>query len=101
MKWKVQYRKKGDNIFRFEVVDVHFEAKNDVKKWWLSKTSTFIDFLDSKTIGGSRQDNEWVNCFRVDINGSTPTIPFFGDEYGNALKYDGGQKVLDELNKKK
>jgi hypothetical protein len=65
VKWTIQYKKKGDNTIRTEVVDVHFDKKNDVKKWWLSKTSTFIDNIGSKTIGGYRQDNEWVNCIKL------------------------------------
>jgi hypothetical protein len=65
MKWKIQYRKKGDVNIKTEIVDIHFEKKNDVKNWWLSKTSTFVDFLGSKTVGGSRQDNEWVNCSKI------------------------------------
>ena len=48
-----------------EVVDVHFEKKSDVKKRWWSKMSTFVDFLGSKTIGGHRQDYEWINCSKT------------------------------------
>ena len=65
MKWKVQYRREGDTNMLTEVVDVHFEHKNDVKRWWLSKMSTFVDCIGSKTVGGYRQDYEWVNCIKI------------------------------------
>jgi hypothetical protein len=65
MLWKIQYRTKGDNNFKTEIVDVHFDKKNDVKKWWLSKTSTFVNCIGSKTVGGYRQDGEYVNCFKI------------------------------------
>lgn len=58
----MQYRKRGDSKLLQEIVDVHFDKKCDVKKWWLSKTSTFVDNLGSKIVGGNRQDYEWVNC---------------------------------------
>lgn len=32
MKWKIQYRTKGDVNIKTEIVDVHFEKKGDVKK---------------------------------------------------------------------
>lgn len=56
MKWTIQYRTKGDNNIKTEIVDVHFDKKNDVKKWWLSKTAGY----------GYRQDNEWLNCKKMD-----------------------------------
>ncbi len=65
MKWKIQYRIKGSNNIRTEVIDVYFDKKNDVKNWWLGKTSTFVDYIGSKTIGGLRQDNEFINCFKI------------------------------------
>ena len=34
---------------------------------------------------------------RKPYNGSTPDIPFFGDEYANALKY-GSEKVMEDWN---
>ena len=37
--------------------------------------------------------------YNVRPNGSTSDMPFFGDEYLNALKYDGGQRILDDLSK--
>lgn len=65
MKWKIQYRIKGCNDIKTEIVDVHFDKKNDVKDWWLSKTSTFINCVDSTIVGGHRQDKEWINGIRL------------------------------------
>ena len=31
------------------------------------------------------------------VNGSVPVLPFFEDEYVNALKYDGGKEIKKEL----
>ena len=62
MKWEIQYRKKGDNGIKNEVVDVHFENKNDVKRWWIGKSKVFVDSIGSKTIGTYRDDKEFINC---------------------------------------
>ena len=65
MKWKIQYQIKGDNNIKIEVADVHFDKKSDVKKWWLSKTSTFINCVHNTIIGGNRQDKEFINCHQI------------------------------------
>lgn len=62
MKWTVRYRIKGDNVIKTEVVETHFERRNDVKRWWLGLKSKFVNCVDSKTIGGNRQDFEFVNA---------------------------------------
>lgn len=67
MEWKIQYRTKGNVNIKTEIVDIHFDKKSDVKKWWLSKSSSFVDFTGNKTIGGFCQDNEFVNCSKVII----------------------------------
>lgn len=35
------------------------------------------------------------NMQQKPANGSTPNIPFFGDEYSNALKY-GDEKIMKD-----
>ena len=62
MKWDIQYRVKGNNKIFTESVDVSFTDKREVQQWWKSKSKTFIDCIDSKTIGGYREDKEFVNC---------------------------------------
>jgi len=64
MRWTIQYRKKGENIIKTEVVETHFERKNDVKGWWLGLKSKFVNCIDNKTIGGNRQDFEFINAFQ-------------------------------------
>lgn len=66
MKWSVQYRVKGDTQIRTEVVDVHFTRKHDVKTWWLNKSLTFVNCIGSDTVGGYRQDKEYINCIKVE-----------------------------------
>ena len=66
MKWNIQYRVKGDNTILNEIVDLHFEKKNDVKKWYISKTSTFVNCSDNNIIGGLHQDIEYVNCKKLE-----------------------------------
>lgn len=65
MKWNIQYRIKGTSEIKTEIVDVHFNKKNEVKDWWLSKTSIFVDCIGSKIVGGYRQDKEWINCKKI------------------------------------
>ena len=36
MKWKIQYRKKGDNAIKTEVVDLLLTNREQVKNWVLS-----------------------------------------------------------------
>jgi hypothetical protein len=67
MRWKVFYRIKGDINIKSEIVDVHFEKKSDVKRWWLSKSITFVKCLKyCTTVGGYRQDKEFINCSKVE-----------------------------------
>lgn len=61
-KWVIQYRIKGDSKIITEVADVHFTSKRDVQKWWINKSKKFIDCIGSKTVGGYREDKEFLNC---------------------------------------
>ena len=61
MKWYIQYRIKGDNKILTESVDVSFTDKREVQQWWKGKSKTFVDCIGSKTIGGYREDKEFIN----------------------------------------
>ena len=62
MKWNIQYRIKGSNKMLTETVDVSFTDKRKVQEWWKRKSMTFVDCIGSRTIGGCREDKEFVNC---------------------------------------
>ena len=62
MKWIIQYRIKGNNKILSEIVDVSFTDKRKVQRWWINKSKTFVDCIGSKTVGGHRDDKEFVNC---------------------------------------
>jgi len=62
MKWDIQYRMKGSNKILIETVDVSFTDKRKVQEWWKGKSMTFVDCIGSSTIGGYREDKEFVNC---------------------------------------
>jgi len=62
MKWDIQYRIKGNNEIITETVDVSFTGKRKVQEWWKGKSKTFVDCIGSKTVGGYREDKEFVNC---------------------------------------
>ena len=62
MKWDIQYRIKGHNKIITETVDVSFTDKRKVQEWWKGHKMTFVDCIGSKTIGGYREDKEFVNC---------------------------------------
>ena len=62
MKWDIQYRIKGNNEIITETVDVSFTGKRKVQEWWKGRNMTFVDCIGSKTVGGYREDKEFVNC---------------------------------------
>jgi len=62
MEWIIQYRIKGNTQILTEVVDVSFTDKRKVQEWWKGKNMTFVDCIGNKTIGGYREDKEFVNC---------------------------------------
>jgi hypothetical protein len=66
MKWEIQYRKKGETTIKTEIVDIRFDKKADVKRWWRScRGSIFINCIGSKTVGGYRNVKVWINCLPV------------------------------------
>ena len=62
MKWDIQYRIKGNNKILMETIDVSFTDKRKVQEWWTGKSMTFVDCIGSKTVGGYREDREFINC---------------------------------------
>ena len=67
MKWKIQYRKKGDNAIKTEVVDLLLTNREQVKNWVLStKTTKYKSHLygdwPNSFVEGDKKDIEFINA---------------------------------------
>jgi len=57
-----------------------------------------LPYMDDVRFNMDENRQELTMSFKMKkVNGSTPVLPFFEDEYANALKYDSRERVRKEL----
>lgn len=67
-KWRIQYRRKGDNRFLYLIKDLFMDKREDVKRWFLSvhtKKHKYYYNGSYSFIVGDKNDLEFINAKEI------------------------------------
>jgi len=68
--WKVQFLKKGTNVFQYKKYDSFLEGKRTFQRWWLDSVCTIVHQRSFNMPECTRQDYIFINCWEIDKYGA-------------------------------
>lgn len=78
LKWRIQYRIKGSNIFLYMIKDLFIHNRNDVKSWFLSsQTKKHKYYYGSDKISfllGDKKNLEFINAKYLNNHGFKKSV---------------------------